>query len=63
MADKGFDLQKFEITGNDYYSLPNMAATMRTNRYSLADEILETPLLTIADVFKSTKATREMANA
>lgn len=53
MAAAGFDLQEFNIeNGIDYYSLPNLVATMRTNRYSLIDEVMETPLLTLKDVFK-----------
>ena len=47
------DIQEFDLRqGFDFYSLPNLVATMRTNRYSLADEILATPLLTMNDVFK-----------
>lgn len=44
-----FDLQ----TGVDYHSLPNMVLTMRTNRFSLVDEIMGTPLLRLEDVLKS----------
>lgn len=33
----------------DYYSLPNVVTTMRTNRYSLVDEIMGVPLLKMAD--------------
>jgi len=48
------DIQEFDLTGGkvDFYSLPNLVATMRTNRYSLADEIFATPLLTLKDVLK-----------
>ena len=47
----GLDLQEFDLRGGvDFYSLPNLVATMRTNRYSLSDEILATPLLTLKDV-------------
>lgn len=35
----------------DYYSLPNLVQTMRTNTYSLVDEIYATPLLTTDAVF------------
>ena len=46
-----FDIQEFDLTKSiDYYSLPNLVATMRTNRYSLIDEILATPLLTLQSV-------------
>jgi hypothetical protein len=54
MRKGGFDLQEFDIRHKtDYYALPDLARTMRTNRYSLADEIMGTPLLTLKDVFKS----------
>jgi hypothetical protein len=47
-----FDLQEFNLTKKiDHYSIPNLVATMRTNRYSLIDEIMATPLLTLKDVF------------
>lgn len=56
MARAGMALDVFDLTGGvDYYSLPNLAATMRANRYSLADEIMETPLLTLAEVFKDAR--------
>lgn len=49
----GFDLQEFDLRGGvDYYSLPNIVATMRANRYSLIDEIMATPLLTFDKVFR-----------
>lgn len=51
------DLQVFDLPRNiDYYSIPNLVATMRTNRYSILDEIMSTRLLTLADVFKATAA-------
>lgn len=53
MQREEFDMQEFDLrTGVDYYSLPNIVQTMRVNRYSLADEVLATPLLTLKDVFK-----------
>ena len=36
----------------DYYSLPNIVQTMRTNRYSLVDEIYTAKLLTLKDVME-----------
>ena len=49
----GIDLQTFDMRKSaiDYYSLPNLIQTMRVNRYSLADEVLNTPLLTQDEVF------------
>jgi hypothetical protein len=49
------DLTEFDLQGGvDYYSLPNLVQTMRTNRYSLFDEIMDTPLLTLNAVLKNT---------
>ncbi len=53
----GVALQKFEMTGAiDYYSLPNIAQSMRTNRYSLIDEVMAAPLLTIEKVLGSVRS-------
>ena len=41
----------------DHYSLPALVQTMRTNRWSLVDEILQTPLVTLDDVLTYTKGT------
>lgn len=42
------ELNIFDIrSGTDYHALPNLVQTMRTNRYSLVDEIMEVPLLTV----------------
>jgi hypothetical protein len=44
---------KFDLRGGvDYYSLPNLVQTMRTNRFSLVDEIYATPLLTMTEALK-----------
>lgn len=54
MEREGIDMQCFDLRGSkvDYYSLPNLVATMRTSRYSLIEEIMATKLLTLRDVFK-----------
>lgn len=53
MNVNGLEMHTFEIPSNvDYYSLPNIVQTMRVNRYSLVDEIMATPLLTVADALK-----------
>jgi hypothetical protein len=51
------DLQTFDLRGStpDYYSLPNLAETMRIGRYSLVDEVFNTPLATLDDVLEHTK--------
>lgn len=47
------DMQVFELGRSvDFYSLPNIVSTMRTNRYSLVDEVMQAPLLKLADVLK-----------
>lgn len=53
MKQAGLDLQEFDMKGVDYYSIPNLVAMMRTNKYSLVDEIMATPLLTLDEVFKN----------
>lgn len=45
-----FDLTEGQV---DLYSIPTLVKTMRTNRFSLRDEIMETELFTFRDVFKS----------
>lgn len=54
MRNSGFDVQMFDLRGGnvDYYALPNLVQTMRTNRFSLIDEIMEYPLKKLNDVFK-----------
>lgn len=44
--------QVFDLRGKqvDYYALPNLIQTMRVNRYSLIQEIMDTPLLTLEGV-------------
>jgi hypothetical protein len=48
------NIEKFDMRHGkvDYYSLPNLVATMRTNRYSLVDEIMSVPLLTLEKIFE-----------
>jgi hypothetical protein len=53
MRERGHDLQEFSLGASvDFYSLPNLVSTMRTNRYSLIDEVMAVPLLRLEDVFK-----------
>jgi hypothetical protein len=35
----------------DYYALPGIVATMNTKRYGVIESIMDTPLLTLGDVF------------
>lgn len=58
MTQGGYDLQVYDLRGGvDFYSLPNLVKTMRANRYSLIDEIMATPLLTLDGVFKQAELT------
>lgn len=50
-AGAGIPLERFDASQLDYYSLPNLVQTLRTNRYQLVDEILAYPLLTFERVF------------
>src|SRR6266571_522976 len=64
MQGAGIDMQVFDLTANvDYYSLPNLVATMRTNRYSLVDEIMATRLLKLEDVLPLGKEVINHASA
>lgn len=53
-AAEGIDIQEFDLRGGvDYYSMPNIVQSMRVSRYSLLDEIMGTPLLTLDAVFRA----------
>lgn len=60
LSRAGFEFQKFEIGSTDYYALPNLIQTMRTNRYGLVDEIMSTPLLRLADVLRNKPVAEEI---
>lgn len=51
-----YAMTEFDLTSGtvDYYSLPNLVSTMRTNRYSLIDEIMGWKLLKLSQVFSNT---------
>lgn len=51
LRSKNIQFEEFDFRTKkiDYYSLPNIVQTLRVNRYSLVDEIMETPLLKISD--------------
>ena len=59
MNAAGLEMQKFDLTHGqtDYYAVPNLVASMRSNQYSLVDEIMSTPLLTLSDVLKDVEQT------
>src|SRR6266550_4559470 len=56
MQQAGHDMQVFDLRGQetDFYSLPNLVQTMRTQRFSLSDEIMGTKLLQLSDAYKTT---------
>lgn len=52
---RNIKVEKFDVRGSDYYSIPNLAQTMRVGRYSLYDEIMQTNLVTLDQVLDRTK--------
>lgn len=54
MQHSGLAIEEFDLSHGqvDYYSLPNLVQTMRTAKYSLGQEILDTPLKTVDEVLK-----------
>jgi hypothetical protein len=48
---QGIHLEEFDMNKVDYYSLPNIVSMMKTTRYSLIDEIMQTPFLTFERIF------------
>jgi len=52
MEQAKIDMQVFDMRYGkvDYYSIPNLVQTMRTNRYSLVDEMMATRLLKLSNV-------------
>jgi hypothetical protein len=50
-AANNISLQKMDISRTDYYAIPNLIKTLRSNKYSLIDEIMSTSLLKLSDVF------------
>lgn len=64
MQSAGIDMQVFDLSAKmDYYSLPNLVSTMRTNRYSLVDEIMATRLLKLEEVLPLIPFRKEVINA
>jgi hypothetical protein len=53
--NNGIFIELFDMTTKkvDYYSIPNLVSSMKTSRYSLMDEIMDTPLLTFNQVFQT----------
>lgn len=50
------DVQEYDLTGGvDFYSLPNLVQTMRVARFSLLDDVMNTPLRELDDVLTHTK--------
>ena len=55
MHRAGIEMQTFDLRGSnmDYYSIPNTVKTLRSNQYSLVEEIMSTPLLSLSGVLKT----------
>lgn len=51
--------EKLEMSEIDYYGLPSLARVLRTTRYSLIDEILNSKLLTIDEVLNARTPDRQ----
>jgi hypothetical protein len=51
MQANKIEMHTFDLRGGvDYYSIPNLVQTMRSNPYGLVDEVMATKLLTIEQV-------------
>jgi hypothetical protein len=51
LKQAGIEYQEFKMDGKtDKFSIPNLAQSMKVNKYSLAQAILDTPLLTLDGV-------------
>jgi hypothetical protein len=62
MKNAGVDMETIEVDAStDYYSLPNLARTMRRKKYSLLDEIMNLELLKLDEVLENTKGMRVVA--
>ena len=44
--------EKFDIDEIDMYGLPNLLKLLKTSRYALIDEIMQSKLLTIKEVLR-----------
>lgn len=54
LEQAGILTDHFDLRGGvDYYSLPNVLATLQTKRWGLLDQIMETPLKTLEEVFSA----------
>lgn len=60
-AAEGIELHTFDCRG-DHYSIPNLVQTMRVNRYSLVQEIMDTPLLKVSDVIPEIRSSEAAAD-
>jgi hypothetical protein len=64
MNRAGHEMQLFDLRhGNaDYYSIPNLVQTMRASTYSLVDEILATPLISLSGILTTRQESVYVAN-
>jgi hypothetical protein len=63
MQRAGLEMTTFDLRGSkiDYYSVVNTIQTLRSNQYSLCDDIMATPLLKLSDVLHSIKGSHASA--
>jgi hypothetical protein len=64
MQREGLELSEFDLRRGvvDYYSLANLVQTMRVSRYGLVEEVYDTPLLKLSNIFKHAER-KEVAHA
>lgn len=56
LEDRNLIFSRFELSNKtDYYAIPNLVKTFKTTKFGLMDEIMQTPLLTLAGVFNKPK--------
>lgn len=55
MSAAAIDMQKFDLTGADHYSLPPILPMLRVGRSVLIEEIMAVPLLTLDQILPNTK--------
>jgi hypothetical protein len=55
MNAAGIEMQQFDLRHGtaDYYAIPNLVQSMRSNQYSLVDEIMATPLVSLSEILKT----------
>lgn len=55
---KGISYEKLDVSSVDFYAMPNLIKLLKTSRYTLISNIMETPLLTIKEVLNAPMVNR-----